>query len=406
MTNQTFYSSLGLSPVELVVLQGTSFCNLNCTYCDLSAQSRRTKATMELTLVEQFFSELFKSGFVGQEIAILWHSGEPLTLLPEYYDEAIERILRLKNRFAPNDVSVRFGIQTNGVLINEDWCQFFKRHSDRLEIGISCDGPCDLHDLFRVNWNGSHTHLQVVRGMNLLHSHGIKYKVIAVVTGQTLNQPEQFYKFFFDRREQLSSFHFNILADGKSAHPDLGYSAQDRAAYQSFYQQMLQLNRTSQSEGHSFQILNFEQGVARILAARNTSALSFVEQASVPLRSINLDVRGNVTTFYAGLSIDLLTEEYGDGMGLSLGNLREVSLDEMIRSEKLQAIMQDFARSTKTCRESCDYFSVCPGGFEVLKRQSHGTFQASETAECVIHVKTLVDVLLDDIQAHLNLNTT
>jgi uncharacterized protein len=402
MTNRAFSSALHLLPVELVVLQGTSLCNLNCTYCDLSVQSRRTRATMEPILIERFFSELFKSGFVAPEVTVLWHSGEPLTLPPDYYDEAIERILRLKDLFSPKELSLRFGIQTNGVLIDESWCRFFKRHSDRLEVGVSCDGPSDLHDLFRVNWNGNTTHMQTLRGMDLLHSHGIKYKVIAVVTRPTLDRPEQFYKFFFDRREQLSGFHFNILAAGSSPQPDLSYSAQDRAAYRSFYQRLLDLNRASHNEGRPFEILNFAQGAARILATKSTSTLSFMEQASAPLRSINLDARGNVTTFYAGLSADLLREEYGDGNGLCLGNIVEVDLEEMIRSEKLKRMMKDFAASTNACRESCEYFSVCPGGFEILKRQSHGSFQACETAECVIHVKTLVDVLLDDIQAHVN----
>ena len=403
MNNHAIYSSLGLSPVEMVILQGTSFCNLNCKYCDLSVEGRKTRATMELSLVERFFDELFRGGFVAPEVLVLWHSGEPLALPPAYYDEAIERILRLKDELAPKNVEVRFAIQTNGVLINEEWCRFFRRHADRLELGVSCDGPDELHDLFRVNWAGKSTHAQVVHGMDLLHEHGIRYKIIAVVTRQTLREPERFYEFFFNRREQLSGFHFNILADGNSADWDLSYSAKDQAAYRSFYRRMLQLNQASRDEGHSFSILNFEQGIARILAGKSASALSFVEQASAPLRSINLDASGNVTTFYAGLSVNLLPGEYGDGQGLSLGNVLTMSLDEMFRSDKLQRIMSDFARSTRACRESCEYFSVCPGGFEILKKQAHGTFEASETNECLIHVKTLVDVLLDDIHAHLEL---
>jgi uncharacterized protein len=398
--------SKGLSPVELIVLQGTPFCNLNCKYCDLSEESRRTKSAMEPKLIERFFTQLFESGRLAPEVTVLWHSGEPLTLPPSYYDEAISLILAIRDRLSSNDISLRFGIQTNGVLIDEDWCRFFKRHEERLDLGVSCDGPSDLHDLYRLNWNDRATHRQAVRGMDLLHKNGIKYKIIAVVTRDTLRQPEAFYNFFCDRREHLSGFHFNILADGNSSNPNLAYSADDRSAYYTFYRRILELNRETHDAGHEFDILNLSQGVARILASRGAGAPRFFEDASAPLKALNLDARGNVTTFYAGLSVDSLRDVYGDGEGLSLGNISAMSFEEMIRSEKLQRMMQDFALSTRACEASCEYFSVCSGGFDILKRQSLGTFEACETVECLIHVKTLVDALLDDIGDHLELQTS
>src|SRR5690606_21093696 len=101
-------------------------------------------------------------------------------------------------------------------------------------------------------------------------------------------------------------------------------------------------------------------------------------EASAPLRSINIDARGNVTTFYAGLSVDVLRDEYGDGNGLSLGNILDVPFEDMIRSPKLHRIMHDFALSSDSCQTSCEYFAVCSGGFELTKKQSLGTFEATE----------------------------
>jgi len=395
-----------MSPVELIVLQGTSFCNLNCTYCDLSVESRRTKSAMEPMLIERLFTELFESERLAPEVTVVWHSGEPLTLPPSYYDHAIDLITRLRDRLAPDRVSVKFSIQTNGVLIDEDWCLFFKRHAEQLHVGVSCDGPSDLHDLYRVNWNGRATYQQTLRGMDLLYRHGIKYKIIAVVTRETLRQPEKFYKYFFDQRERLSGFHFNILAEGHSSNPSLGYSADDRSAYYSFYRRILDLNRLTAGAGHEFEILNFSQGTARILASKSADAPRYFDETSAPLKSLNVDAHGNVTTFYAGLSIEVLPDVYGDGKGFSLGNIFESSLEEMARSEKLQRIMRDFALSSRSCEAACEYFSVCSGGFEISKRKAFGTFEASETVECVIHVKTLVDALLDDIGEHLELNAS
>jgi uncharacterized protein len=400
---EAFLPGKRLVPAELVVLQGTSFCNLNCKYCDLSVESRRTKSVMEPKLIERFFTELFNSGLCAREVTVLWHSGEPLTLPPAYYEEAISLILGLRDRLASDDVSVKFGIQTNGVLIDEDWCRFFKRHEERLSVGVSCDGPSDLHDLYRLNWNERATHRRTIHGMDLLHKNGIKYKVIAVVTRNTLRQPGEFYDFFFGRREQLSGFHFNILAEGNSSDPNLAYSAEDRTAYYLFYRRILELNRKA---GREFEVLNFSQAVARIVSSKGAGSARFFEEASAPLKALNLDVRGNVTTFYAGLSIDTLHDLYGDGKGLSLGNIFEVSFEDMIRSEKLRRIMQDFTLSARACETSCEYFSVCSGGFDILKKQKLGTFEAGETVECVIHVKALVDAVLDDIGDHLELQAS
>lgn len=398
MVNIRSDSNPGLTPVELVVLQGTSFCNLNCLYCDLSPESRRIKSSMDTALIDHFFTDLFQSDLAGPELTILWHSGEPLTLPPSYYDNAIARILKLKDDFVSHDITIGFGIQTNGVLINDAWCDFFARHVSHLEIGVSCDGPDDLHDLFRKHWNGRSTHMQTIQGMDLLSRHGIKYKLIAVVNRQTLQEPERFYEFFFERREQLSGFHFNVLADSNSSNPDLSYSREDRASYYSFYRRLLALCRAT---NEPFEILNFTQGAARILGPKQPQGRSFFEQATAPIRALNVDVRGNITTFYAGLSVETLQDTYGDGRGLSLGNIFDTSLTEMARSKKLQRMMEDFDLSKGACQKSCEYFSVCPGGFDILKKQALGSFESSETVECVIHVKALVDALLDDIQDHV-----
>jgi uncharacterized protein len=391
-----------ISPVELIILQGTPLCNLNCTYCDLTEASRRTRSVMEIGLIERFFRELFVSHRVAPEITIVWHSGEPLTLPPAYYDEAIARILDLANALLGSAVSVKFDIQTNGVLIDDTWCQFFRRHKDSLYLGVSCDGPAELHNSYRRNWGKMATYSDVVRGMDLLHNNGVKYKVIAVVTSKTLTCPDAFFNFFYGRRDQLSGFHFNILAQAHSTDLSLAYSLNDRPAYYAFFRRLIQLTNDAAIAGAPFEILNFSQGMARIMASRRPDAPRYIEESSTPLKSLNVDARGNITTFYAGLGIDVLADAYGDRTGLSIGNIYDISFEEMVRSPKLQRMMRDFQVSTHACEAECEYFSMCPGGFEITKRATLGTFDAAETTECVVHVKTLVDALLDSVCDHLD----
>ena len=159
-----------LAPIEMVVLQGTPFCNLNCSYCDLSIASRKRRKVMPLSTVEATFRSVFSQGLFAQKIAVVWHSGEPLTLPPDYYRSAIDLIVSLRDELVPGAVELEFDFQTNGVLISDEWISFFKENQHQLRVGVSCDGPAEMHDAFRNNWGGKPTHAKVVAGMRRLSS--------------------------------------------------------------------------------------------------------------------------------------------------------------------------------------------------------------------------------------------
>jgi len=238
--------------------------------------------------------------------------------------------------------------------------------------------------------------------MDLLSQHGIKFKVIAVVSERTLADPEAFFNFFYEWREYMRGFHFNIIADGTAAaDPDLCYSQSDKSKFHTFYRELMDLCRRKSEVGDNFQIQNFTQGLNRILKTDKDQDVSFMEEGSAPLKSLSIDARGNVTTFYAGLSPETLANHYGDDQGLGLGNILEAGLGDMVCSSKLQRMIEDFAVSRKACRKGCDYFLVCPGGYELTKLTKFGQFDATETPECIVQVKALTDAILDEVSDHL-----
>lgn len=387
-----------LRPIELIVLQGTPFCNLDCAYCDLSAESRRMRHTMPLELVETAFRRIFESGRCAGRVEVIWHSGEPLTLRPDYYDAAIDRILACRDAHARDAVELGFDIQTNGVLIDAGWQAFFDRHRHHLSVGISCDGPARMHDRYRRNWSGRASHDRTLRGMRLLSEIGIRFKVIAVVTDDTLADPEGFLDFFWDWRGALSGFHFNVLASGDAAGPGgPGYCEHDRDRYYGFYRTLIRLLRERRAAETGFAVQNFTQALGRILAP--PGAAPHCVESTAPLKSLNLDAHGTVTTFYAGLAPEAFADQYGDGRGFALGNLGEAPLETLLASEKLGRMLDDFAASDAACAAACAYHSLCSGGFELTKLARHGRFDADETPECVVHVKALMDAVLDDAAA-------
>ncbi|HGG05936.1 MAG TPA: radical SAM protein [Aliiroseovarius sp.] len=388
-------------PIEMIVLQGTPFCNLNCSYCDLSVTSRKQRTQMSMDMIERVFQSVFNDRLYAPKISVVWHSGEPLTLSCEYYQAAIDRIIALRDALVPGEVELEFDFQTNAVLISDDWVKFFKAHQHHMRLGVSCDGPAELHDAFRNNWGGKPTHAKVVSGMQKLADSGIPFKIIAVVTDNTLRNPDGFFDFFLNWSDSLSGFHFNILADATLAsRQGLTYSRADRDRYYRFYRHLLKRAREVVEAGMDFHIQNFTHALGRIL----DDTTDQVVESSRPLRTINVDAQGYVTTFYAGLEKSAFAGHYGDGAGLSLGNINEASLLQMAQSKKFGRILADFERSQAQCREDCDYYGLCSGGFELSKLNEHTDFEGGETAECVIIVKTLADAVLDDISAAAQLD--
>lgn len=394
-SNRSSKKSASLGPIELVVLQGTSFCNLNCSYCYLSETSRKTKGSMSLASIETIFTNVLTSPFLGKSLQVSWHSGEPLVLDQDYYRNAIDSIIRLKNKFSQPDFDIQFDIQTNGTLINPQWCAFFKEYRDVLSVGVSCDGPEFLHDAYRKNWAGKPTHRDTCRGIELLRDNGIKFDIIAVVSAESLNFPREFLAFFRVYEGDVRQFHFNLLDElslDSREHRNL-YASK----YSNFLITLLDSIREADNPNEFLIIRNFSGFFERMFSDDDTRNTYDARSMSHPFKTLNVDTFGNVSTFYAGLVEEDCEDIYSDGRGLTVGNLITQRLEDIASSRKLYRIAEDFELSHQACESSCEFFPLCSGGYNLIKHKRFGTFQATETPECFIHVKTFAKVMLDDI---------
>jgi len=388
-------------PIELVVIQATSFCNLNCKYCYLSEETRKTKDKIPLTLLSTFFSKILSSKYLGDRLVISWHSGEPLVLGPGYYESAIEIISRLKEQFCRPDFEIRYDIQTNGTLIDEGWCSFFKKYQDVVTVGISCDGPGYMHDAYRRDWKKSGTFEKTRQGIELLIKNSIKFSLIAVISPRTLDYPNEFFDFFYTYRSDISEFRFNLL-DEFSDSGEFSYKDSQKKYYD-FLKALLDRIESLNPEDELLNIKNFSHFYNRLFSPPDEKLKLTAHYTSLPFRAFNIATNGDVSTFYAGLTIDECKDVYGDNKGLVLGNLINQSLDDIAGSPKLSRIFQDFQRSHAACQEECPYFELCPGGYNLIKFKRHGAFNVAETPECRIQVKTFSNALLDHINDAVNI---
>ena len=158
-----------------------SSCNLSCSYCYYLSKE---KGRMSDALLEEFIRQNTEAQ-TQSEILFTWHGGEPLLLPLIYYARALE----LQQKYA-HGRHIDNCLQTNGTLLNDEWCQFFRKHN--FLIGISIDGPEPMHNTFRQDFE--HT----LRGIRLLQKHGVEWNAMATVNSRNADNPIEFYHFFKD----------------------------------------------------------------------------------------------------------------------------------------------------------------------------------------------------------------
>jgi len=387
------------APIELVVVQATSFCNMNCRYCYLTEETRKTTDKISLPQIESYFSKIFQSRFLADRIVVSWHSGEPLVLGTDYYEAAFKCITRIADDICDSPVEILHDFQSNGTLIDEKWCRFFRKYSKTVTVGISCDGPSTMHDFCRLDWKGSGTFDKTLRGIDLLIEHDIKFGLIAVVTPHALTDPDTFFEFFYGYRKHISEFRFNLL-DQFTESGEFSYE-NSRSQYYSFLKRVLDRIDALDDGDELLNIKNFSYFYNRVFSSREERQKQTAAHMCQPFRAFNIATNGDVSTFYAGVSVDECQDIYGDKNGLVIGNLNDDDLDTIAASSKAATIVRDFRHSHAVCEQSCPYFELCPGGYNLIKYNRYGRFDVAETPECRLQVQTFTNALLDHINERL-----
>lgn len=166
-------------------------CNLRCKYCYyLEKAALYAQPSLSEQLLEEFTRQYIEAQTMPQ-VLFTWHGGEPLLLPIPFYKKALE----LQRRYAGGR-QIDNCLQTNGLLLNDEWCEFLAEN--RFLVGISVDGPECLHNRYRHDAAGHPTADRVMAAIRLLQKHGVEWNAMAVVTGDTARNPREFYQFFRD----------------------------------------------------------------------------------------------------------------------------------------------------------------------------------------------------------------
>lgn len=180
----------GPAAFNIMLKPAGSLCNLDCNYCYYLDKAdiyggREPRMTEEM--LEEVVREYIAANDVP-EVTFNWHGGEPLVLGIDFYKKAIE----FEQKYAGGKI-IHNTIQTNGTLLNREWTSLFRKHN--FLVGISIDGPQDIHDRYRKDKGRNPTFDKVIRGIGLLYSAGVEFNTMSTVNKASEGRGLEVYQF-------------------------------------------------------------------------------------------------------------------------------------------------------------------------------------------------------------------
>lgn len=338
-------------PLYVMLKPAGSLCNLACEYCYYLEKGKLYPEKQERIMTDDLLEEFTRQYIESQtqpEILFTWHGGETLMRPLSFYRKAVE----LQRRYARGR-RIDNCIQTNGTLLNDEWCWFFKENN--FLVGISIDGPQEYHDEYRRAKSGKPSYREVMRGIKLLQKHGVEWNAMAVVNDCNVQDPIGFYRFFKDlgcRYLQFTPIVERVMqrADGLTLAPGMSEDGT-----------LTDFSVLPEEWGH-FLCAFYDEWV------RQDVGTIFVQLFDVTLANW-MGVAPGLCTLSKQCGHAAVMEANGDLYACDhfvypeykLGNIRQQTITEMMYGQR----QQDFAsmktaRLPRQCRE-CKFLFACHG---------------------------------------------
>jgi uncharacterized protein len=179
---------------HLLAKPSGSTCNIDCTYCFFLSKEAlypNEKNRMSDETLEVYIRQLIES-HRAPHVTVAWQGGEPTLMKLEFFKRSVELVEKYRK---PGQI-VQHTFQTNGILLDDEWCEFFKKYN--FLVGLSVDGPRELHDAYRVDRQKRGTFDKVMQGWRYLRKHGVEFNILCTVNAVNEKHGRTVYRFFRD----------------------------------------------------------------------------------------------------------------------------------------------------------------------------------------------------------------
>ena len=327
-----------------------SACNLDCNYCyyrDKADIYNGSMPRMSDELLETYIRQYIE-GASQQNISFCWHGGEPLMAGLPFYQKAIE----LQKKYA-GDKTIENSLQTNGILVNEDWCRFFA--DNNFLVGLSLDGPEDIHDAFRRDCGGAPTFSRVMKAAEQFAQLGVEFNLLSTVNKRSEGRGAEVYKFLRSINhfmQFLPVVEYVKLREGRR--PLIVSPDEEDAVEAPWSVSALGYGR--------FMCDVFDEWIKRDVGSY------FVQLFDITLSNW-YGVPPSLCAFCDVCGDGLVVEHNGDVYSCDhfvypeyrLGNITEKPLVDMYKSEEQQAFGRDKREALPMECKRCNYYFLCKG---------------------------------------------
>lgn len=323
---------------QLLIKPVSGACNMHCGYCfykDVGQNRAITdKGVMTIQTFEQAISKTF--AITDELCTISFQGGEPTLRGLDFYRQVIETV----NTHNTKNIRIQYTFQTNGIIINQAWAQFFKENN--FLVGISLDGTETLHDTYRLTGTGEKTFSQVVSAAELLKKHKVDFNILTVVTDKTAHAAKELYDFFRSRQFSFLQF-IPCLAPLADARSSCFLSPQN---YGTFLCDVFDCWYKDILNGTYISIRQFDNYLL-ILSGRPPEACDMGGICSIQ-NVIEADGSVYPCDFFA-------LDQY------CLGNINQDDFTAIEKKREHIHFIQESQEQSAKCRQ-CKYFVLCRGG--------------------------------------------
>jgi uncharacterized protein len=337
-------------------------CNLDCSYCFFLSKEMLypgSRFRMADDLLELYVQQLIEAHAASPVVTVAWQGGEPTLMGVEFFRRSVE----LARQFLQPGQRIEYTIQTNATLLDEEWSAFFKEHD--FLVGVSIDGPRELHDAYRVNKGGKGSFDQVMRGLRHLRDAGVEWNALTTIHAANGDRGREVYRFLRDECDARFMQFIPIIERVAEATEDGGVrwaSWRDRPLYVQEGDRVTGRSVTARQYGR-FLIDVFEEWVRRDVGE------VYVQMFDVALANWVGEPPGlciHAETCGLALALehtgDLYSCDHFVEPAFRLGNIRKTHMLELVASDRQRQFGLDKREKLPRYCLECDVRFACHGG--------------------------------------------
>lgn len=329
-----------MPPINILIKPASSACNLHCSYCfyhdvaenrNQSSYGRMTEATLE-TIVKKTLE------FGESQVGFAFQGGEPTLVGLGFY----QKLLEFQKKYNLKKAKISNAIQTNGILIDEEWAVFLSEND--FLVGLSLDGPKDIHDLNRIDIQGKGSFNRIQKTIELFNKHKVEYNILCVVTKLVARHIEKVYNFY--AKKGFNYLQFIPCLDGLGEQPGLNSYSLTPEIYVNFLKRLFDLWFHDFINGKRISIRMFDN-LLQVLMGYHPESCDMKGHCST---NIVIEADGSMypCDFY-------VLDKW------KTGNILNDNYEEIFQRETGKEFVNVSLDITEQCR-LCEWFSICRGG--------------------------------------------